>query len=133
MASSSATGVELCVDFHFLEGFFVGEVPEKYSCPICLSPVQRDAFLTQCCGNHFCVQCISRMVNSRKPCPMCKTSPLLIFPNKERQREVNSLRVRCPAQLKNDGKGYHAHKLHPFVTFPPPPIPNCSMGCSSLL
>ena len=103
-ASSSNEGVKEYVDFYFLEGFFLGEVPEKYSCPICLSPAQREAFLTQCCGNHFCLQCISRMVGTGKPCPMCKAAPLVIFPNKERQREVNELQVCCPVQLK-DGKG----------------------------
>lgn len=88
------------IDYYFLEGFFVDKPPEKYSCPICLSSVQREAFLTQCCGSHFCLQCISRMVTTAKPCPMCKASPLAVFPNKERQREINSLEVRCPTQLQ---------------------------------
>lgn len=90
------------VDYYFLEGLFLKNPPEKYSCPICLSSVQREAFLTQCCGTHFCLQCISRMVNASKPCPMCKASPLAVFPNKERQREINSLQVRCPTQLGNN-------------------------------
>lgn len=89
------------VDYYFLEGLFQAIPPVKYSCPICLSPVQREAFLTQCCGNHFCFQCISRMVKAAKSCPMCKFSPLAIFPNKERQREIKSLQVCCPAGLKD--------------------------------
>ena len=84
-----------------VEGLFLEDPPEKYSCPICLSPVQREAFLTQCCGKHFCFSCISRLAeDTAKPCPMCKSSPVLIFPNKERQREIGSLLVHCPVQLQ---------------------------------
>ena len=91
------------VDFYFLDGLFQEEPPEKFSCPICLSPVQREAFLTQCCGKHFCRQCIGRVVQTSRPCPMCKAFPVRIFPNKERQREINLLRVSCPAQIHNTG------------------------------
>ena len=91
-------------DYCFLEGLFLTTPLDKYSCPICLSAVQREAFLTQCCGGHFCRQCISRMVKSGKPCPMCKASPLMVFPNKERQREINSQPVCCPTALLEKGK-----------------------------
>ncbi len=91
------------VDYYFLDGFFTNETPEKYSCPICLSPVQREAFLTQCCGSHFCLHCVL-MAARGGPCPMCKGSPLVVFPNKERQREINVLQVRCPTQLVQLGK-----------------------------
>ena len=86
-------------DFYFAEGFFQSDPPEKYSCPICLVPAQREAYLTRCCGNHFCHLCISRLARDRKPCPLCKNSPLRIFPNKERQREINGLCIRCPVDL----------------------------------
>ena len=88
------------VDYYFLDGFFQSDLSDKYSCPICLSPVQREAFLTECCGKHFCFRCISRMVGT-KPCPMCKAHPLVIFPNKERQREIKELSVCCPVSCKH--------------------------------
>ena len=83
-------------DYVFLEGFFVEEPPEKFSCPICLSPVQREAFLIHCCGKHFCYHCIIKVAEKAKRCPMCKATPMLMFPNKERQRDIKSLRVWCP-------------------------------------
>lgn len=86
-------------DLVFLEGLFVEEPPDKYSCPICLSPVQREAFLTQCCGKHFCHHCIRKVVQATKRCPMCKSSPIILFPNKERQREIKSLKVWCPVKV----------------------------------
>ena len=86
------------VDYFYLDGFFVENPPDNFSCPICLCPVQRKAYLTECCGRHFCYECIQRLVGT-KPCPMCKHAPLIIFPNKERQREINSLAVCCPVSL----------------------------------
>lgn len=86
-------------EYFFLEDFFQEDPQKMYSCPICLAPVQREAFLTGCCGNHFCKQCIVRLARSHRPCPMCKSNSLRIFPNKERQREINELQVNCPLSL----------------------------------
>ena len=86
-------------DFYYQDDLYLERPDDKYSCPICLCPVQRQAHLTECCGRHFCLPCIRRLRNERKPCPMCKESPLAIFPNKERQREIKQLRVRCPLSL----------------------------------
>ena len=105
-------------DVQFLEGLFLTAPANKYVCPICLCAVQREAFLTQCCGSHFCKQCISRIVDSGKPCPLCETLPLVVFPNKERQREINSLPVCCPVSLLEKGK---IQTLHMTV------LPNTSL------
>lgn len=78
------------------EEIYLDRIPDNFSCPICLCPIQRIAHLAECCGNHFCFQCISRVTDHHGPCPMCKCEQLKVFPNKERQREVNQLRVRCP-------------------------------------
>ena len=77
---------------------FVFEEPldKDHECPICLD-VQREAHLTKCCGNHFCFLCIARVMrDSSKHCPVCNAAPPLeIFPNKDRQRKIMSLRVGC--------------------------------------
>ena len=86
-------------DFYYQDDLYIERPEEKFSCPICLCPVQREAHLTECCGRHFCLACIVRIRNDRKPCPMCKATPLVIFPNKERQREIKQLQVRCPLSL----------------------------------
>eukprot|EP00731_Ephydatia_muelleri_P007224 Em0003g1472a len=83
-------------DYLYDEGIYIDRIPENFSCPICLCPVQRAAHLTVCCGKHFCFDCISKVISRRDLCPMCKGNNLRVFPNKERQREVNQLRVRCP-------------------------------------
>ena len=86
-------------DYYYQDDLYLDRPEEKFSCPICLCPVQRQAYLTECCGRHFCLSCISRLRNDAKPCPMCKATPLTIFPNKERQREIKQIRVRCPLSL----------------------------------
>ena len=82
---------------------FVFEEPleKEHECPICLN-VQRKAHLTKCCGNHFCFLCIARVVRDAKHCPICNAAPpLVIFPNKDRQRKIKSLRVRCQYVLQD--------------------------------
>ena len=88
------------LEYLYSDDLYVDPPPEKFSCPVCLCPVQRVPYLTQCCGKHFCFACISQVLNGGKPCPTCMTSGLKIFPNKERQREINELKVRCPLREK---------------------------------
>ena len=86
-------------DYFYQDDLYLERPDEKFSCPICLCPVQREAYLTECCGRHFCRSCIARLKAEPKPCPMCKAVPLAIFPNKERQREIKQIHVRCPLSL----------------------------------
>ena len=97
-----ATNLGSC-DFLFDNETYVESVPEKFACPICLCQVQRDAHLTVCCGHHFCFQCIDVVGKDGKPCPMCKAS-VHIFPNKERQRDIKLLKVRCAVGQESSDK-----------------------------
>lgn len=77
--------------------------PHNFACPICHCSVQREAHLTRCCGHHFCFQCIDPLRREGKNCPMCRKSPLEIFPNKERQRMINALQVHCSWGQESSG------------------------------
>ena len=104
---------DLATDYYYQDDLYLENPDEKFSCPICLCPVQRQAYLTECCGRHFCLKCIGRLRNERKPCPMgCNAASLVIFPNKERQREIKQIRVRCPLSLAQyqgvSGRGHEA-------------------------
>ena len=117
-------------DFLFHEDNYLSEVPENFSCPICLCSVQRNAHLTDCCGHHFCLQCIKQLHSNGKPCPLCKSTKFRIYPNKERQRDINSLTVRCVvgmasrqtqckwtgelSKLEEHAKNQHGLILHDF-------------------
>ena len=84
---------------------FEEPLEKDHECPICLD-VQREAHLTKCCGNHFCFLCIARVVRDAKHCPICNEDPpLVIFPNKDRQRKIKSLRVRCQYILARSSPG----------------------------
>lgn len=138
MASVGATsgGDESPSEYLYSDDLYVDPPPENFSCPVCLCPVQRVPYLTECCGKHFCFACISQVKRAGKPCPTCMASRLMIFPNKERQREINELKVRCPWREKepkcewNGELGYvdqHLLKKHANVTA------NGSIGQASFL
>ena len=72
------------------------ELPYKYTCMIC-TMIQREPALTSCCGQHFCQSCLLRsFLESGRRCPHCQDTQLQCFVNKQQQREIQSLRVKCP-------------------------------------
>ena len=112
-------------DIVFKDENFAENVPEKFSCGICRY-LQREAHLTRCCGHHFCFECIEKVCCDDKPCPMCQETPLVVFPNKERQRDIKKLSVCCTiGQKKRDKKcewkgelgqlAQHAHDQHGVI------------------
>ena len=78
---------------------FAKEPPEEISieCPICLQIMLKDISLTSC-GHHFCTSCIKRI---HGPCPTCRATSYLIFPDADRQRYIRGLQVYC--SNKKDG------------------------------
>lgn len=72
---------------------FIGEVKD-FECPLCLH-VTRNPSLTSCCGQHFCENCINRVITNKKPCPFCKESEFTVFLDKKQKRKVLELEVKC--------------------------------------
>ena len=48
---------------------------EDFCCPICCD-VLREPFLTECCGQHFCSDCIAKAKRKVNRCPYCQQEPL---------------------------------------------------------
>ena len=69
-------------------------IPERFQCSIC-TKVLRDARLTECCGQHFCDSCLSSWMKQQKTCPHCRKAHFQSIINKERNRDINELRIRC--------------------------------------
>lgn len=67
-------------------------VNDDWKCPVCLELV-KDPFLTECCGHHFCNECINTMPQSA--CPLCRTYPFKGIIDKRFQRELNDVQVYC--------------------------------------
>ena len=73
---------------------FIVELPDEYQCSICLS-LLNEPHLTACCGHHFCKKCINRVVEDSKPCPMCKAAKFVAVIDKNIERKLRALEVRC--------------------------------------
>ena len=94
--------ISLCPD----DVEFVEKPPRQLAleCPICMG-ILYNPHIVSCCGYHFCEECLKRVKDEGKPCPMCKENFTNLL-NKSLQREINQLSVRCPQAKHNiDGKG----------------------------
>ena len=73
-------------------------VPTKeFECPVCLG-LMRDPVLNNCCGQHFCADCIAKVTNAQGPCPLCNQKKFEIFPNKHFERNLKNLQASCSQQ-----------------------------------
>ena len=63
----------------------------KYQCNICFEEL-RDACLTECCGQHYCSQCLYKWTNSNAhiSCPQCREADFKHIKNKSLMREIHS-------------------------------------------
>ena len=69
-------------------------IPDSLICPICYL-LLRDPHLLSCCGSKYCEVCIDRVKSSRQPlCPLCKQQFNTML-DKNYQRKVLGLKVRC--------------------------------------
>ena len=73
---------------------YVEDPPEQLTCPICLLPF-RDPNIVNCCGAKYCETCIARVQLANNPCPLCRTRGFDKMIDKQCQRHVLALRVRC--------------------------------------
>lgn len=75
---------------------FVDEVPDKLKCSICTKAL-REPRLTECCGQHFCQQCLQSWFkeHGNKTCPHCRGKDFINILDKPVKREINQLKVRC--------------------------------------
>ena len=74
---------------------FIGEVSDDLLCGICRL-VAREPHSTNCCGEHFCKNCITQVLDASKPCPSCsQTTFSAIFPDIRDQKRILALRIYC--------------------------------------
>ena len=78
------------------------EVSRKYQCQICMNVI-RDARLAACCGQHYCDSCLTRWLSGtgrKRTCPHCRKGGFQSVINKEKNREIEELRIRCTSRGK---------------------------------
>ena len=68
------------------------DTPSKeFECTICL----KEPHLNNCCGQHFCQSCIQRIVDDKKPCPLCNEPSFIVILDKKTERKILELQVKC--------------------------------------
>ena len=80
---------------------FISKVPSELICALCTEAL-RDARLTTCCGQHYCLSCLkewhSRTTNPT--CPHCRKQDFSHFADLSVDRKVKQLRIGCKYQRK---------------------------------
>ena len=82
---------------------FVTPPPDAFQteCPVCLQ-IPREPCVISCkCGKEFCRECIERIKQDNKPCPMCNKSEFTFLRHYGSERYLNAQEVFC--SRKNDG------------------------------
>ena len=41
-------------------------------CVICLEDINKE-YITECCRQHFCLECINQWLNIKNNCPLCRS------------------------------------------------------------
>ena len=124
----------------------VDDLPEDFKCPLCLD-VLLEPMLTNCCGHHFCNECIDDLRQKAKPaipkdddgvsCPMCQCKAkggFTLVLDKRTKRMLRSLKVECPnrqagCEWIGDVAGLNEH----VETRCKHAIRACTKGCGALL
>ena len=81
---------------------FVSTTPDRLICKICHLP-SRDPYLSVCCGHVFCKSCLDKIKKASaitNACPVCRDEEFVTFPNKQANREIQSLHIYCTNKEK---------------------------------
>ena len=73
---------------------FVDPPPDELCCLVCALPY-REPHLLGCCGKKICEPCIERVRLVGKPCPFCRSQPIMTLLDKELRAKVLDLKVFC--------------------------------------
>ena len=101
----SCTGYKVCD--------FIDMPPSDFLCPKCKC-VNRAPTLTNCCGDHFCRDCITPYKQDKQPCPSCGERGFDLTPNKRQLKKILSLKVYCSMRSRGckwigEVEGLEAH------------------------
>ncbi len=93
-AYSPPSITELSISELELEYTFVEPLPDKYLCGICKS-VLKEPHVTECCGQHFCKNCLEKSKSKSESCPICRRNKFNHIKYLPFVREIDELKVYC--------------------------------------
>ena len=82
---------------------FVDTPSDITECKIC-HLTSRDPYLSVCCGHVYCKSCLDnakKMTATSSACPMCRNEEFIVYPNKQLDRIVRSLKIFCSNKIKD--------------------------------
>ena len=94
------------LDLNLSQGYiceFVDDVEDYYYCQKCKLVARRLA-ITSCCGESFCLACITETLYQELPCPKCKEEGFSTLEQAKHQQKINNLQVYC--SMKGRGCGW---------------------------
>ena len=76
---------------------FVSPPPDaiQAECPICLLIPKEPCVISCKCGKEFCRECIERIKEDNKPCPLCNESEFTFLRHHGSERNLKALEVWC--------------------------------------
>ena len=78
-----------------LEYDFVQKPSKDFFCPVSFEILTDPQQTSFCCGHHLSRATADLLKRERKPCPMCKKTPLRTTDDPFFRRQVMALKVRC--------------------------------------
>ena len=87
------------------EHAFIDKVPEEFNCSICTN-VLDEPVLTECCGQHFCKNCLENWFEKgpgqkrNKTCPTCRSEDIAFIKSLHLKRKISNLKIYCPNRTK---------------------------------
>ena len=122
---------------------FVETIPDKFKCELC-KQLLLEPHVTECCGKHFCQQCVEKSTKIVKPrtttassrawagwgspravtsvqqeqncCPGCQVTSFKHMRYLPLKRKINNLQVYCPHWANGCGKQFTLGDIEGHVT-----------------
>ena len=91
------------------EHAFIDKVPEEYNCSICTN-VLDEPVLIECCGQHFCKNCLENWFEKgpgqkkNKTCPTCRSEDIAFIKSLHLKRKISNLKIYCPNHTEGCGE-----------------------------
>lgn len=116
-----------------MELSFVKPVAEDFYCSICQS-ILRDPVLTECCGQHFCTECLDNWLKlATLICPHCRTKDFKHIKSLPMLRMINKLTIYCPMKSFGCLEKFRKDSLNEHLRTCDYILVQCSNKCGEML